>query len=75
VTEPRSDELFPVWRHDPFLTNSDEPTADPDITHRRHAIIETLFADPIDGPLAHLPPAGSPPTAPGPYARSCRIAP
>jgi Transposase DDE domain group 1 len=48
-------ELFPVWRHHPFLTNSDEPTAAADITHRRHAIIETVFADLIDGPLAHLP--------------------
>jgi hypothetical protein len=26
-----------------------------DITHRRHAIIETTFADLIDGPLAHMP--------------------
>ena len=26
-----------------------------DVTHRRHAIIETTFADLIDGPLAHLP--------------------
>ena len=26
-----------------------------DITHRQHAIIETVFADLIDGPLAHLP--------------------
>src|SRR6185436_19102338 len=25
------------------------------IVHRRHAIIETVFADLIDGPLAHLP--------------------
>ena len=49
------DELFPVWRHHPFLTNSDEPTAAADITHRRHAIIETVFADLIDGPLAHMP--------------------
>jgi hypothetical protein len=48
-------ELFPVWRYHPFFTNSDEPTADADITHRRHAIIETVFADLIDGPLAHLP--------------------
>jgi hypothetical protein len=51
----RHDELFPVWRHHPFLTNSDEPTAQADITHRRHALIETVFADLIDGPLAHLP--------------------
>jgi len=49
------EELFPVWRHHPFLTNSDEPTTAADITHRRHAIIETVFADLIDGPLAHLP--------------------
>jgi hypothetical protein len=38
-----------------FLTNSDEPTAAADITHRQHAIIETVFADLIDGPLAHMP--------------------
>ncbi len=51
----KPEELFPVWRHHPFLTNSDEPTVAADITHRRHAIIETVFADLIDGPLAHLP--------------------
>jgi hypothetical protein len=49
------DALFPVWRYHPFFTNSTEPTADADITHRRHAIIETVFADLIDGPLAHIP--------------------
>jgi len=49
------DELFPVWRHHPFFTNSDEPTVEADLTHRRHAIIETVFADLIDGPLAHMP--------------------
>jgi hypothetical protein len=49
------DELFPVWRYHPFFTNNTEPTAAADITHRRHAIIETVFADLIDGPLAHLP--------------------
>jgi Transposase DDE domain group 1 len=53
--QARGDELFPVWRHHPFLTNNTEPTADADITHRRHAIIETVFADLIDGPLAHQP--------------------
>ena len=51
----KTDELFPVWRYHPFLTNSTESTVDADITHRRHAIIETVFADLIDGPLAHLP--------------------
>jgi hypothetical protein len=44
-----------VWRHHPFFTNSGEPTVEADLTHRRHAIIETVFADLIDGPLAHLP--------------------
>ena len=39
------DALFPVWRHHPFVTNSQLPTAEADITHRRHAIIETTFAD------------------------------
>ena len=49
------DALFPVWRYHPFVTNSDLPTAEADITHRRHAIVETTFADLIDGPLAHIP--------------------
>lgn len=47
--------LFPIWRHHPFFTNSTEPVADADVTHRRHAVIETVFADLIDGPLAHMP--------------------
>ncbi len=51
----QDDTLFPVWRYHPFFTNSTEPVADADITHRRHAIIETTFADLIDGPLAHIP--------------------
>ncbi len=49
------DELFPVWRYHPFFTNNTESSIEADITHRRHAIIETTFADLIDGPLAHLP--------------------
>jgi hypothetical protein len=49
------DALFPVWRYHPFFTNTDEPIDAADITHRRHAIIETVFADLIDGPLAHMP--------------------
>ncbi|MGH3536091.1 MAG: IS1380 family transposase [Pseudonocardiaceae bacterium] len=53
--QARLAELFPVWRYHPFFTNNTEPVADADITHRRHAIIETTFADLIDGPLAHQP--------------------
>ena len=49
------DPLFPVWRHHPFFTNSGEPTAQADITHRRHAICETVWSDLIDGPWAHQP--------------------
>jgi hypothetical protein len=49
------DALFPVWRYHPFFTDSTEAVAEADITHRRHAIIETVFADLIDGPLAHIP--------------------
>ena len=49
------DALFPVWRDHPFFTNTDLPVEQADITHRQHAIIETVFADLIDGPLAHIP--------------------
>jgi hypothetical protein len=49
------DALFPVWRYHPFFTNTDAPIEATDITHRQHAIIETVFADVIDGPLAHIP--------------------
>lgn len=49
------DALFPVWRYHPFFTDTDEPAPAADITHRRHAVIETVFADLIDGPLAHMP--------------------
>ena len=51
----KTEELFPVWRYHPFLTDNTEPVADADITHRRHAIIETVFADLIDGPLSGMP--------------------
>jgi hypothetical protein len=49
------DALFPVWRYHPFFTNTELPAAEADIIHRQHAIIETVFADLIDGPLAHIP--------------------
>jgi hypothetical protein len=52
---PGQEELFPVWRYHAFLTDTDLPTVAADLTHRGHAIIEQLFADLIDGPLAHLP--------------------
>jgi hypothetical protein len=56
VKDKNSDDvLFPVWRYHAFLTNTALSTVDADLTHRQHAIIETTFADLIDGPLEHLP--------------------
>ena len=49
------DARFPVWEYHPFFTDTDEPVAAADITHRHHAIIDTVFSDLIDGPLAHMP--------------------
>jgi Transposase DDE domain group 1 len=49
------DPLFPVWRYHPFFTNSNAPITDADITHRAHAVVETVWSDLIDGPWAHQP--------------------
>jgi hypothetical protein len=49
------DPLFPVWRYHPFFTNNTEPVTEADITHRHHAICETVWSDLIDGPWAHQP--------------------
>ena len=49
------DPLFPVWRYHPFFTNNTEALTQADITHRRHAICETVWSDLIDGPWAHQP--------------------
>jgi hypothetical protein len=52
---PGQEELFPMWRYHAFLTDTDLSTVEADQTHRDHAVIEQVFADLIDGPLAHLP--------------------
>jgi hypothetical protein len=49
------DPLFPVWRYHPFFTNNTAPVTQADITHRAHAICETVWSDLIDGPWAHQP--------------------
>ena len=49
------DPLFPVWRYHPFFTNNTEPVAQADISHRAHAVCETVWSDLIDGPWAHQP--------------------
>ncbi len=49
------DPLFPVWRYHPFFTTSTAPTTEADLTHRDHAVVETVWSDLIDGPWAHQP--------------------
>jgi len=50
-----TDELLPVWRcHAVFADSPFEPIP-AEACHRRHAIVEQVFADVYDGPLAHLP--------------------
>jgi len=49
------DELFTLWRHHGFVTNSTLATVAADETHRDHAIIEQVIAELKNGPLAHAP--------------------
>ena len=48
-------ELFPAWRYHAVFTDSPFETIQAEEHHRDHAIIEQVFADWNDGPLAHLP--------------------
>ena len=48
------DELFPVWRYHPVFTDSPF-TMQAEAQHRDHAVVEQVFADWTDGPMAHLP--------------------
>ena len=48
-------ELFAVYRHHAFITNSSFTTVEADQLHRDHAIVEQVIAELKDGPLAHLP--------------------
>jgi hypothetical protein len=54
-TPPGQGELLPGYRYHAFLTDTTLSTVEADLTHRAHAVIEQVFADLIDGPLAHLP--------------------
>ena len=49
------DELFPLWRYHAVLTDSPFELVQAEEQHRDHAIVEQVFADLCDGPLAHLP--------------------
>ena len=46
-----------TYRYHPVFTDSPHPMLEAEAEHRDHAICEQGFADIIDGPLAHLPPA------------------
>jgi hypothetical protein len=49
------DELFSCWRYHAVFTDSPFETIQAEAQHRDHAIVEQVFADLSDGPLAHLP--------------------
>jgi hypothetical protein len=49
------DELFPAWRYHALFTDSGFGLVQAEEQHRDHAIVEQVFADWTDGPLAHLP--------------------
>jgi hypothetical protein len=57
------DELFPAWRHHAIFTDSPFELIQAEGQHRDHAIIEQVFADWSDGPLAHLPSGSFPANA------------
>ena len=57
------DELFPAWRYHAVFTDSPFETIQAEEHHRDHAIIEQVFADWNDGPLAHLPSGSFPANA------------
>jgi hypothetical protein len=48
-------ELFATYRYHTTFTDSPFALSQAESHHRGHAIIEQIFADLIDGPLAHLP--------------------
>jgi hypothetical protein len=49
------EELFPVWRYHPVFTDSPFTLIQAEAQHRDHAVVEQVFADWTDGPMAHLP--------------------
>jgi hypothetical protein len=49
------DELFPAWRYHAVFTDSPFVMLQAEEQHRDHAIVEQVFADWNDGPLAHMP--------------------
>jgi hypothetical protein len=60
-------ELFATYRSHAVFTDSPFPRTQAESDHRGPTIIEQVFADLIEGPLAHLPSAC--------VSRQCRLAP
>jgi hypothetical protein len=48
-------ELWPDWRHFPFITNRTEPLQVVEAEHRQHAVVELAIRDLKDQALAHFP--------------------
>ena len=48
-------ELFCAWRYHAIFTDSPFEMIQAEEQHRGHALVEQVFADLTDGPLAHLP--------------------
>jgi hypothetical protein len=48
-------ELWPDWRHHPFLTNRVEELEVVEAEHRQHAVVELAIRDLKDQALAHFP--------------------
>jgi hypothetical protein len=48
-------ELFACWRYHAVFTDSPFEMIQAEAQHRDHAVVEQVFADWNDGPLAHLP--------------------
>ena len=57
------DELFPAWRYHAVFTDSPFELVQAEAQHRDHAVVEQVFADWTDGPLAHLPSGSFPANA------------
>ena len=62
-TAAGQEELFPAWRYHAVFTDSPFEMIQAEEHHRDHAIIEQVFADWNDGPLAHLPSGSFPANA------------
>jgi hypothetical protein len=55
ATAQGQDELFATYRYHAVFTDSPFLLDQAESQHRGHAIVEQVFADLADGPLAHLP--------------------